>query len=124
MPNVYVSPYPFRAGGHRKVTNDSGFAPQWSRNGRELFVLHRDGSLQVLQISTAPTLTWTNPTTLFSLGYGTFGSGFTDYVASADGSRFVARVPVSRATGGDDKPQEIHVVINWFEELKRLVPTN
>jgi hypothetical protein len=39
-----------------------------------------------------------------------------------DGARFVG------LTGGDEEQsqstgRQLHVVLNWFEELKRLVPT-
>jgi hypothetical protein len=43
----------------------------------------------------------------------------TNYDVSADGQEFVMiRNEDSSA------PPQIHVVLNWFEELKRLVPTN
>ena len=39
---------------------------------------------------------------------------------SPDGTRFVT----SMERDQDEKPGNITVVLNWFEELKRLVPTN
>ena len=39
------------------------------------------------------------------------------YDVSADGERFLATT--KRA---DAPPVQIHVVLNWFEELERLVP--
>ncbi len=40
-----------------------------------------------------------------------------EHDVTSDGERFLIRVgnPASRA-------HEVHVVLNWFEELKRLVP--
>jgi hypothetical protein len=53
-------------------------------------------------------------------GIATTGPG--SYDITGDGSAFLAVSPAS-----DEQPtavefQEIHIVINWFEELKRLAP--
>ena len=53
---------------------------------------------------------------LFPIGFMQTGSRF-DYDVSADGERFLAKT--KRA---DAPPVQIHVVLNWFEELERLVP--
>jgi hypothetical protein len=37
--------------------------------------------------------------------------------ASPDAQRFLM-------SEEEPKPRQIHIVLNWFEELKRLVPTN
>ena len=42
-----------------------------------------------------------------------------DYDVAPDGQRFVMALPV-----GGSAPDQINVVLNWFEELKRLVPTD
>ena len=39
---------------------------------------------------------------------------------SPDGQRFLMLKPVESQTSA---PTQIHVVLNWFEELKRQVPT-
>ena len=89
----------------------------------------------VLSITTEPELQIGSPTLLFNRG---------NPVASLDGQR--AAVPYARRASNwgpmyDVAPQgdrllmvyqeedpgtatEVHVVENWFEELKRLVPTN
>ncbi len=41
------------------------------------------------------------------------------YSVSPDGKRFVMLQPSEQET-----PGQIHVVLNWSEELKRLVPTD
>ena len=40
-----------------------------------------------------------------------------------DGSRFVTIVGAD-PNGGEQRAQQIVIVSNWFEELKRLAPTN
>ncbi len=47
-----------------------------------------------------------------------FVSGYQYYDISPDGQRFL----MLKEAGGE--PAQINVVLNWFEELKRLVPTN
>ncbi len=41
-----------------------------------------------------------------------------DYDASPDGRFLMVKTPP------ESVPRQINVVLNWFEELKRLVPTN
>jgi len=44
-------------------------------------------------------------------------SSVANYDVSADGERFVMVV-------SDNSSTELHVVLNWFSELERLVPSN
>lgn len=46
-------------------------------------------------------------------------NAFANYDVTPDGERFVM---VTR--GGGTPPRELRIVLNWFEELKELVPTN
>jgi hypothetical protein len=44
--------------------------------------------------------------------------------ATADGEKFLVTVPAGTGeTGGPAFGTRLNVVLNWFEELKRLVPT-
>jgi hypothetical protein len=45
---------------------------------------------------------------------------FPNYDVSPDGQRFLMIKPND---AGDAAPAQINVVLNWFEELKRLAPT-
>ncbi len=49
---------------------------------------------------------------------GDFKSGYSEYDVSPDGERFLMI-----QTRGNPAPAKIHVAINWFQELQRLVPT-
>jgi len=75
----------------------------------------------VVDISTDPTFAVGNPTLLFEGSYvGGPGSG-RDYDVTPDGQRFL----MVRVKGGEQAaPTQMDVVLNWFEELKRLVPTD
>lgn len=66
-----------------------------------------------------------NPTRLFERRYfagsAAGGAGRT-YDVSPDGQRFLM-IKVGGGSDEDAAPTSIIVVENWFEELKRLVPT-
>ena len=72
----------------------------------------------VVAINTQVTFSPTTPRVLFEDPYEP-GQGFRpNYDVTPDGQRFV----MVRAAQGSDQAQ-INVVLNWFEELKRLAPT-
>jgi hypothetical protein len=50
-------------------------------------------------------------------GFLTFNT-YRDYDISSDGTRFLMVLPADRQT----RPHKIHIVQNWFEDLKRHVP--
>ncbi len=70
----------------------------------------------VVAIETEPTFTAGSPAVLFTGNYLT-GSGTQQYDVTPDGQRFL--MIKQEQTG----VAQINVVQNWFEELKRLVPT-
>ncbi len=90
----------------------------WARNG-ELFYRNETGDqMMAVDITTEPTFRAGNPRLLFE-GFYQRGSGGNRpfYDVTSDGQRFVM-VQVQQGAGAP-----INVVLNWFEELKRLVPT-
>ncbi len=75
----------------------------------------------VVGIKTEPTFTAGSPAVLFTGRYN-MGGTVVDYDISPDGQRFLM---MKEAEGeGSGQQGQINVVLNWFEELKRLVPTN
>jgi hypothetical protein len=117
---AYVSPFPAGVGGHRKIMNEAAAAPIWSRDGREIFV-NTLGTLQVLGIKTQPAPDWTNPTKLFTMqGMVAPGAGSTNWDITRDGKQILIIVPKGAEIGASN--QELQIVLNWNEELKRLVP--
>lgn len=107
---VYVRPYP-GPGGKIPISRGGGIGPGWSANGRELIYKQRDKFYSV-DVKAAPEFTAGTPRELFAVP----GSG--DYDISSDGQRFAMTV---REIGS--RPKQLNVVLNWTEELKRLVPT-
>ena len=112
---VQVRPFP-DGGGKTIVSTDSGSRPAWSADGRELF--YSEGRrVMAVPVELGEELTVGAPTFLFqaSFDHPIFASAFD---VTADGERFVLVESPSQARA------ELHVVLNWFEELKRLVPTD
>ena len=115
---VYVQPYP-GPGGKWQISTDGGTEPIWNPNGRELF--YRDGSkMMSVQISTQSGLTTGKPRMLFEGPYQPSPATTPNYAVSPDGQRFLM---FKFAGASEEAPMQINVVLNWFEELKRHVPT-
>ena len=115
-PEIFVQPYP-GPGGKWQISTESGTEPAWNRNGRELF--YRSGNkMMAVVITTEPTLSAGKPRMLFEGRYlrSDFPQTGMAYDVSPDGQRFLMVKP------GEEVNNQINVVQNWFEELKRKVP--
>jgi eukaryotic-like serine/threonine-protein kinase len=117
---VYVRPFPNVASGKTQVSRSGGTMPLWAQNGRELFYLSM-GALMSVPVTTGSTFTFGNPSKLFDFEYFRRAAGRT-YDASPDGQRFVM-IKQSAAAGEPPPAARIVLIQNWFEELKRRVPT-
>ncbi len=112
---VYVRPFPNVEEGKWQISGDGGTEPVWAPRGQELF--YRSGqAMMVVGFKTETTFTAGSPVVLFTGRYQTSETGV-NYDISPDGQRFLMI-----KEGGAGQAQ-IHVILNWFEELKRLVPT-
>ena len=122
---IYVRPFPAIAGGQWQVSTAGGRRPLWARDGQELFYLATSSPTSTfMRVPVAARGTvWSagTPVVLFQGRYFT-GTQGRAYDVSPDGRRFLM-VKEAGADQGDARPQII-VVQHWFEELKRLVPTN
>jgi Tol biopolymer transport system component len=117
---VYVRPFPDVNGGHWQVSTGGGTRPLWAPNGQELFYVSPAGALMRVGVERSPSWATTQPTRLIKEGYFTAppATAGRTYDISPDGQRFLLIKPETAT------PPSIVVVQNWFEELKRLVPTN
>ena len=121
-PNVYVRPFPEPDVKWLISAEDlGGGQPVWSPDGTELF--YRSGiKTMVVSIQTQDqTLNLGSPRVLFEGRYVSHSStpGYQYYDISPDGKRFLMMKEEAAL-----EQSRINVVLNWFEELKRLVPTN
>jgi Tol biopolymer transport system component len=115
---IYVRPFPNVEAGKWQISRDGGQEPVWAPRGQELF--YRNGeAMMVVGIKTEPTFLAGSPVVLFTGGYLTNITGVT-YDISPDGQRFLM-IKAAEEEGGQQG--QINVVLNWFKELKRLVPT-
>jgi len=116
---IYVRPFPKVEEGKWQISTDGGVELRWAANGRELFYRNESGNqMMVVNITTEPTFGAGTPRLLFEGVYTRSQGGSAFYDVTPDGQRFVM-VKTAEA----EEAAQIHVVLNWFEELKRLVPT-
>jgi len=115
---VYVQPFP-GPGGKWEISTEGGTEAVWNPNGRELFYRNGD-KLMAVDIVTQPGFSAGKPKVLFEGHYLPTPLTFPNYDVSQDGQRFLMLKSVE---GGVDAPTQINVVLNWFEELKRRVPS-
>jgi dipeptidyl aminopeptidase/acylaminoacyl peptidase len=112
---VYVQAIPAN-GDKRQISTTGGGQPRWRRDGHELFYVADDQTLMAVPVKTDVTFEMDTPRPLFQLDPISVRTVFA-YQPASDGRRFLVTTPV----GGTTPP--ITVVLNWQEELKRLVPT-
>jgi len=113
QPEVYVRPFP--DGPNRWTISTAGGAePLWSPDGSELFYRNGD-EMMVVAIETEPELALGVPRALFRKAVRVTPDP-RNYDVSSDGQRFVM-------VEGGAETTEIRIVLNWFEELERLVPS-
>jgi serine/threonine-protein kinase len=124
---VYVRPFPAVQQARTLVSSSGGRQPLWSRNGRELFYIAADGALMSAAVEAPKSrneFAASAPIRLGGARYfdaeGTPNRGRT-YDVSADGTRFL-RIKESQSSERSER-RSIVVVVNWLDELKRLVPT-
>jgi len=112
---VYVTDFP-AAKVRKPVSSDGGFAPVWAHDGRELFYMSGT-RMMAAAVKPGASIDFERPVPLFD-GLDVGGSQ-TPFSVAADG-RFLMVEP---AAGDTARSGQLTLVLNWFEELKRLVPT-
>ena len=113
------------------ISKESGFKPLWSRDGKELFCLggmrlpvsfmtatvQSDGG-KFTVVARKPVWNSNSPTPYFTTDNALV---YRNYDISPDNQRFLVLKDV-KPTGATDAPEQIFIVQNWNEELKRRVP--
>jgi serine/threonine-protein kinase len=120
---VYVQPYP-GPGERHLISTNGGEQPAWGRNGRELFYVQGGASgsrtLMSVSIGTAPTFRAGTPERVFE-SVDLASAWGRSYDVAPDGRRFL--ITLNKELPTNLPPAQMIFVQNWFEELKRLVPT-
>ena len=115
---VYVQPFP-DLGATIRVSPNGGVEPLWSPSGDRLYYRSENGRrVFAVDVISGDPLRFGSEELLFE---GSFEPGVkwgSKWDIHPDGEKFLmlqAKYP--------DPPEGIRVIVNWFEELERLVPT-
>ncbi|MCZ6751901.1 MAG: hypothetical protein O7E51_08745, partial [Acidobacteria bacterium] len=114
-PEIWVRPYP-GPGVPIRISPSGGREPVWDPGGQELFYLEGN-KMMAVKVAKEPGFTSEPPQVLFEGNY--IQTNRPSYDVGVDG-RFL----MIKAAGQEEGPGQINVVLNWFEELKRLVPVD
>ncbi len=113
---IFVTTYP-ELEGRLPVSTENGLEPVWAPDGKTIY--YRDGtSVIAVSVETEGGLRLGQTKRLFDDVYVT-GDSCGSYAIHPDGKRFL----MMKETEEEAPLTELIVVENWFEELKRRVPT-
>jgi serine/threonine-protein kinase len=130
-PEVYVVAYP-GMDKRSRISSGGGHEPRWRHDGRELFFVS-GRRLYGVPVATGDEFSAGEPVVLFEelhvAGTGDHDpavypfatreeTGEISYDVFPDGEHFVVAVGEP-----DPAPEQVRVVLNWFEELERLAPS-
>jgi serine/threonine-protein kinase len=114
---VYVQPFP-GPGPKLPISSEGGTEPVWAKTGHEVF--YRNGNkMLTVKIATEAQFSAGRPEVLFEGPYAVAAGP--NYDVTRDGQRFLMLREIEHEPA--PPPTTLHVVLNWHEELKRLVPT-
>jgi Tol biopolymer transport system component len=113
---IFVQPYPGPGATHQ-ISIDGGMEPAWNPSGGELFYRNGD-KMMVVDIATKPTFSPGKPRVLFESRHTPTNGTIRFYDVTRDGKRFL----MVRDSEDAAPSTQINLVLNWTEELKRLVP--
>jgi len=105
---VFVVPFP-PTGERWRISPSGGLQPQWRGDGHELFYLDSTNALTAVDVRSQPRFAAGPPRLLF---HTSLLGDVEEYHVTADGQRFLLRVPV----GG---PPRTRLVLNWRALLSK-----
>ena len=120
---LFVQPFPTTGA---KSSISTGYHPLWSPDGKELYFSGRPGLSQTMamRIATRPSLSFGNPEPVLRATTVEGDPGEArNYDLTPDGQRFLTVVAQEATSSGSPAAEQLHLVLNWFEDLKRRVPT-
>jgi eukaryotic-like serine/threonine-protein kinase len=119
---IFVQPFPV-TGTKYQVSTEGGRFPMWSPDGSQLYYYanYTDRFIAV-DVRTQPTFAPGRSVALpIEASFGAIGAR--NYDITPDGKQFVVITPASASANQKQASmQQISVVLNWFEEVRRLVP--
>ncbi|MEO8681158.1 MAG: hypothetical protein ABI665_19065, partial [Vicinamibacterales bacterium] len=124
---IFVQPFPSTGSTYQVPKTLFDFHPTWAPSGREIFYVATAarGELKAVSVQPKPSLTFGPPVSVAGVPQPGFLSGQPrGYDVLPDGG-FISLLPAdstSNVAGGAART-EARIILNWFEEVKRLVPT-
>ena len=116
---IYVQRFPEGGERHQVSTSGARSLAGWAPDARTIYYAFEQRMMAV-RVSTTPRFQVDTPRPLFELRYATGPWYSPDIDVSTDGERFVFVAP-DLSWGA---ASEVRVVLNWLEELQRLVTTD
>jgi hypothetical protein len=118
---ILLRPFPNVSERREQVSTNGGRFPLWGpKDSGELFYVDLDGNMMAASVKLSPTLSLGGVTKLFEWVKPRRGPAGMPYAMSPVDGRFLITRSASEGSGG---AIDISVVLNWTEELKRLVAT-
>ena len=120
---IFVQPFPATGATYQVPKTRLDFHPAWAPSGREIFYVPtiNVAELTAVSVQIQPSLTFGPPAPVAGVPQPAFTSiQPRGYDVLPDGS-FITLLPADNASSGG-AGSEMRVILNWFEELKRLVP--
>ncbi len=119
---VFIQSFP-SAGAKVQASSNGGDQPVWARNGKSLF-FRGENAIQEVTFEASPRLAVGKPHVLFPDQFeNPQVGGHTGYDVFPDGRFLMVQSPDARQNTGGSR-YEFIFVFNWFEELKRVSPSN
>ena len=108
------------------VSSEGGRWPKWNPDGSELFYrgIDRVEAVWSAQVTTESSFQSDVPVRLFTGNYLIVNNPLAAFDVSKDGTRFLLTTRDSLPPSAESSITHLVVVDNWFEELKRLAPTD
>jgi serine/threonine-protein kinase len=123
--DIYVKPFADPNGARSILSTGGGTSPRWSKDGRELYYVSPRQEMMRVQVRKGAQWSPGRPEVLFDGSRYLLDDQARPYLmydVAKDG-RFLLVKPVAGQQAPDTRTNLI-VVLNWFQELKRLVPAN
>jgi Tol biopolymer transport system component len=118
---IYIRPYPELKSRRWQVSVNGGETPMWSKDGGRLFFVQRSSNeMMEASVSSDDNFNWSPPRSVLNLETYEWNVGprsARNFDISNDGEAFL----LVRERGGVVR---LRVVLNWLNELERLVPTD
>jgi hypothetical protein len=117
---IYVQPFPSTGIKHQLPIPRDNHHPVWSDDGKELYYIPGPGEFAVIDVQTTPRFEFGNPKSIKQV-LQNYPPGFPRQYDITPNGRLLGRLNADQSTTGPLTSQ-IHVVLNWFTELKERVP--